>query len=220
MVSSAFLGDNSLLHHRTLPEEYGKYVTTPARSETQELTLGAKPSGEMPTLSTQVSWIHFGLGYDPMAPPEHDGESSQSVLTTYVHQQTWAAFSVSLKQDVEEGQDVRYFCPFCRKEFRAKKSISRHLDDVHSDPSNCPHSNCNYICRGKRKLRYHLDKVHGTDLHSGQCAATLSRKVVEPDPEPFSVPHCGRDWPFSELDFTVMDMFPDLDPLDLSLFLD
>jgi hypothetical protein len=75
------------------------------------------------------------------------------------------------------SQDAGYFCPCCGKEFRAKKSISWHMDDVHSNPSNCPHSDCDYMCRGKRKLRYYLRKVHGTDLHSGQCAATLNSEI-------------------------------------------
>jgi hypothetical protein len=177
MDPSPSLIDNSL-HHQPLPEEYGEYGATFAEAEFQGPMLEANPFGGMPTLS------HFNAGHDPMAPPVHQDEPSQSQSAAHVHQPTSAASPVTPNQGVVEGPDPNIWCFICEKDFHAKKALNRHIDDLHSEEKPCNYTSCSFTCKGKRKMRKHLEKVHDVPL----TTRPRRRKVAVPDSMPPQLP--------------------------------
>jgi hypothetical protein len=161
--------DNFFFHHRTLPEEYGKYSAIPVETEAQEPISEASPSGRMSTLSIQVSVIHFDPGHGPMTPPIHDGGPSQSRSAAQVHQHTSAASPIALNQVVEVSQRPRISCIMCERNFHARKALNRHIYDVHTGAKKYHYLGYNFTYIGTRR-------VHG-NLPSRQRA---TRKVVAP----------------------------------------
>ncbi|KAH9963418.1 hypothetical protein BGW80DRAFT_1255400 [Lactifluus volemus] len=96
------------------------------------------PSLNDNTLSMDISEVN----------PDLDSDSEEEHVEDDVPTQAWGARNP-------------YSCGLCGKIFHAQKAVTRHLDDVHSEPKQCPEPKCQKVIIGKRKLAAHLERDHG-----------------------------------------------------------
>ncbi|KAH9963415.1 hypothetical protein BGW80DRAFT_850048 [Lactifluus volemus] len=68
-------------------------------------------------------------------------------------------------------------CLFCGRGFSSQNAVTRHFDDIHSEPKQCHQPGCQKMIIGKRKLVAHLKRVHGHSRKPGKKGLNVLRRA-------------------------------------------